>query len=147
MTQMEDFRRLARIETDDCVLWPHRLNERGYGSINRSGHERRVHRMSLILATGQEPPPTTFALHSCLNRHCLNPRHLRWGTAKENAADRMAGPNHNYGQRHGRARLTEDDVRTIRRHAGVSRNVMARWYGVSGSAVQQARSGDTWKRV
>lgn len=145
-TQYEHFQHLSSIETDECVLWPYRLSANGYGTINRSGHERRTHRMSLKKATGLNPPRTVYALHSCPNRHCLNPRHLRWGTAKENAQDRVAFGVGNKGTDHGRAILTEKDVLEIR-SGSISIRKAAEKYGVGTTTVKLARRGETWKHL
>lgn len=46
-------------------------------------------RAMCILANGLPPDGKTFAIHSCGNGHlsCVNPKHLRWGSPKENAQD------------------------------------------------------------
>lgn len=46
-------------------------------------------RAMCILAHGTPPFKGAMALHSCGNGHlsCVNPKHLRWGTAKDNARD------------------------------------------------------------
>ena len=145
-TQYDHFQHLSSLETDDCILWPYRQNEKGYGTINRSGHETRTHRLSLKKATGLNPPPTTFALHSCPNRHCLNPRHLRWGTPAENAADRIKDGNQQRGTDHGRAILTEQDVLEIR-SGSISIRKAAEKFGVGKTTVLLAKKGETWKHL
>jgi hypothetical protein len=64
------------------------------------------------------PPPTEghVAAHSCGNGSggCVHPRHVRWATASENEQDKVVHGTSNRGERCGSAKLTEDDVRTIR---------------------------------
>ena len=53
------------------------------------------------------------------------------------------------GERHGGAKLTEDDVRAIRakRKTGVKLRYLAAEYGVSISTIQQAASSTYWTHV
>lgn len=54
-------------------------------------------------------------LHSCDNPPCVNPAHLRLGDAEDNANDRE-GRNRgrdSRGEKSGKAKLTEDQVRQI----------------------------------
>lgn len=46
-------------------------------------------RAMCILAHGLPPSPKHMAIHSCGNGHlsCVNPKHLRWGTGKDNIQD------------------------------------------------------------
>ena len=68
---------------------------------------------------------------------------LAWGTPADNAADRIRHGTCLRGEDHGRARLTENDVRAIRLDCP---NVAAaaRHYGVSESCIRDARSGKNW---
>jgi hypothetical protein len=82
--------------------------------LRRDGRQyrRRVHQLVLETYIGPRP----FGMET---RHMNNIRddnmlsNLRWGTARENGADkRLAGTGK--GVRNGRAKLTEDDIRIIR---------------------------------
>lgn len=57
-----------------------------------------------------------MVLHKCDVRKCVNPEHLFIGTAADNAQDMYAKGRENNvrGERHPRAVLTEEDVRSIR---------------------------------
>jgi hypothetical protein len=86
-----DFDRLADIVTDDCVLWPHAVNSAGYGKLFVDGRLQLVSRLALERHVGPPPTPDAYAIHGpCHNPLCMNARgeHVRWGTAKENQADR-----------------------------------------------------------
>lgn len=57
-------------------------------SWDGNGHIIGLHRLALIIATDAPCPDLMLsALHSCGNKRCLTPAHLRWGTDMENAAD------------------------------------------------------------
>ncbi len=81
---------------------------------DKKPHTRKVHHLVLEAFVGPCPA-------GCLARHLddvpANNRaeNLRWGTPIENAADRERNGNGNRGSRHGLAKLSEDDVREIRR--------------------------------
>jgi hypothetical protein len=49
-----------------------------------------------------------YCLHSCGNRACCNPSHLRWGTPAENMQDRVIDNRSSF------QKLTVEDVRSIR---------------------------------
>lgn len=74
------------VSENGCWNWQLRTSHNGYGLTQRKGLDLRVHRYAFELWKG-EIPEGMLILHSCDNRKCCNPEHLRIGTAKENVAD------------------------------------------------------------
>ena len=76
-----------KANTDECLEWPFFVltkgSDKGYGKYLK----QYTHRIVCKLAHGEPLPDKPFALHACHNRKCCNPKHLRWGSAKENTAD------------------------------------------------------------
>ena len=65
----------------------------GYTRVKHHGREYHAHRVTLAAATGadlDDMPEGVFALHSCDNRRCVNPEHLRWGSAQDNTDDMIS---------------------------------------------------------
>ena len=61
---------------------------RGYGTfIARPGVMYSAHRFAYEMANGISEDETLHVLHSCDNPSCVNPKHLRLGTIKENMRD------------------------------------------------------------
>jgi hypothetical protein len=52
---------------------------------------RRAHRVMCEIAHGPKPAPGFVAAHTCGKGRegCVNPRHLRWASQKENMADKL----------------------------------------------------------
>lgn len=104
-------------------------------------------------------------LHTCDNPSCINPEHLFLGTQADNMADKVAkgrqakGKNHGWaknpdaiprGSKASRSKLTEEDIRLIRREydgGGISQRALADRYGVSQRAVWAVLAGVTWGHV
>lgn len=80
---------------DACWPWTGSRDLDGYGRIVAAALDPTlrpipVHRV--ICEHHYGPPPTAghFALHSCDNPPCANPRHLWWGTHTDNMRDARA---------------------------------------------------------
>ncbi|MFC6644156.1 HNH endonuclease signature motif containing protein [Granulicella cerasi] len=84
------FRSITRTE-DGCWLWNKSKLTNGYGMASFESKPITVHRLSYRLFRG-EIPEGAYVLHSCGNRSCLNPDHLRCGSAAMNMQDRMDSP-------------------------------------------------------
>lgn len=74
-------------QSTPCVLWPWSRDEGGYGAV-RCGGIFRAHRLIYSIFKGPIPDGM-MVLHSCDNPPCVNPEHLRVGTALDNARDRV----------------------------------------------------------
>ena len=72
---------------DKCWEWQAGINTHDYGAFYFNGRHQGTHRVAWTLANGREPQQGMFILHSCDNRRCCNPNHLREGTPKENTWD------------------------------------------------------------
>jgi len=135
-----------KTSTDECVLWPYGLDSDGYGQMFWNGVSMTASRAMCLLAHGAPSPPNAEAAHRCGDPACINPNHIRWATPRENHADKRLHGTLAIGERHGRAKLTENDVRSIRT-SRKSLSDLARQYGVSAAAVRMAQSGKTWGHV
>lgn len=118
---------------------------RGCGKKYRIGHHVAICRtFHGVPATGME------ACHNDGNVNNNRPDNLRWGTEKDNAADRKLHGTEMEGSRHGLARLSEADVIDIRRsirdeiYTGVE---LSKIYGVSCAKISQIKLYQSWKHV
>jgi hypothetical protein len=129
----------------DCLIWPFARNVKGYGLIGSAYHT--AHRHICFLAHGKEPTPSHEVAHSCGNGHlgCVNPNHLRWATKLENMADKKLHGRASRGSKVHGSRLTEDDVREIRRLGGTMlQREIAAIFNVSSFAVSSVLRRQTW---
>jgi len=130
---------------NECWLWTGPLDKDGYGErFKVAGEKYRPHRVSCEIAFG---PSSLFTLHSCENRACCNPAHLRWGTPMDNAVDRERAGHTRRGDAHGNRRLHSSQVAAIReRHRhGEPTRALARAFGVSQTQMRRVVDGIAWK--
>lgn len=69
----------------DCWEWRGARTKKGYGVMWMG--DRLVGATVISMTLAEVPKTGPFVLHSCDNKSCVRPDHLRWGTAKENTAD------------------------------------------------------------
>lgn len=131
---------------DQCLLWPYRTVPTGYGLAVIGGVQKRASRWMCVLAHGNPPTPHHEAAHSCGVARCVNPRHLRWATPKENCADKEIHGTDNKGERSGKTDLTEAEVLAIRR-APPDLKALVQRYGVSKGCISKIRSGQRWSHI
>lgn len=128
----------------ECWNFTGSKNKHGYGSIRITFGYRKsrlvsAHVFSLMTAT--KKPNKKYALHTCNNRACVNPRHLYWGTKSQNGIDaRNAGTI-------GVQKLNWDAVNEIREmlELGFSTRAVATSFGVSPALIWQIKSNRQWK--
>ena len=131
-----------------CVEWTGHRTKDGYGKLSRSGIEVYTHRYSWERKHGPIPKGL-HVLHKCDNPPCCNEYHLFLGTQTDNAADReiKGRGNQPKGEKHGRAKLTEANVKEIRRRlaAGEVQRMIAKGFGIAHSTVGKISRGNAWK--
>lgn len=132
---------------DDCLIWPFGRDSRGYGFITVDGKHQYASRYVCEQTYGQPPTDDHEAAHSCGKGHegCVNPNHLSWKTRNGNHADKLTHGTHNRGERHNLAKLTEADVRRIRKLSkSITGLALADMYGVSPTTIYDIINGYTW---
>lgn len=70
-------------KTDSCWVWTAAKDPAGYGRFGIGQKVYLAHRVSLDIA-GIAIPDDMFADHTCHNKSCVNPAHLRAVTQKQN---------------------------------------------------------------
>lgn len=135
-------RLMSKVVVADSGCWEftgHR-DENGYGRIQFDGRSAHAHRVAWILRY-DVPAPGLHVLHHCDNPPCCNPRHLYVGTNDDNVADRVRRGRsaRQLGERHGRAKLSDQDVADLRALAdgGVHYVELAQRFGISPSHASQ----------
>jgi len=145
---LAEFERLLQIESDECVLWTMSVGSHGYGQVRTTpgANQVCVHRLALLRKVGPPPAGKPYATHACGVNRCMNVRHLRWETAKQNSADREAHGTVNRGARNGKVILTEEQVCEIddALRAGKMQKTIAATYGVHPATVSCIATGENW---
>jgi hypothetical protein len=88
--------------------------------------------------------------HRCDNKRCVRPSHLYLGTCQTNAQDRFERKGSgNKGMKHGCAKLTDDQVREMRRlyAAGVRQTQLCKQFGMSHPVVSTIVRRKVWTHV
>lgn len=129
------------------ACWPYTgaRTHNGYGRHPLRNTTVRAHRLAWELTNG--PIPAGFVVcHRCDNPPCCNPVHLFVGTLGENLADARQKGHLIVGGAHPRARLTEEQVRSIRTSSAPFTH-LARRYGVSNTQIARVVRGQSWAHV
>jgi hypothetical protein len=136
-------------KSGECWLWTASCGTGGYGQIGINNRALAAHRVAYEIAIGPIPPGMAVC-HTCDVRACCRPSHLWLGTRRDNQADMAAKHRSAIGVRNGAARLTEQDVRDIRRiyaNGGISQKRLAEQFGVTQVAVRMIVIGRNWRHV
>ena len=146
---------------EGCWLWQGGLSNKGYGQLSLPGKGNGTilaHRLSYELAYGMILP-TVFCLHRCDTPACVNPAHLYLGTQSDNGRDVSERKRTGYhrhpesypvGEKVWSSRLTEDQIREIRRLHDIekwSQGRIGRYIGIAQSSISKIVLRKGWKHV
>ena len=138
---------------EDCWEWIGHVSKYGYGTYNGLYDylgTNRCHKQSYILTRGMVP--RYQVLHSCDNRRCCNPAHLRDGTHSENMQDMLARGRESHhgvsqpGELNGSHKITAEPVVAIRKDTRTLK-LISLDYGISKVRVSQIKRKLCWKHV
>ena len=142
--------KVVRNNTNDCWPWVGNKVSGGYGrlwvpTIRKTGKIPATH-FSFLLAYGYLEPGMDM-MHSCDNPCCVNPRHLNWGTRKENMVDCSKKGRANNGGvaqfKHPRIKFTPESVRAVKAalDAGKAIRAIAKETGLNRKSIQKIHRG------
>jgi hypothetical protein len=118
-------------------------------TLTRNNRWRAWRVAALVCAAFHGPRPLgTQAAHGDGVRHHDFPDNLRWATPLEQASDKNRHGTTVMGEKLHLSKLTEDDIRAIRRdHQPRNGAALGRKYGVTSSNISSIIKRKTWKHV
>lgn len=129
-----------------CLIWPFSVMKHGYGVVCGFDFSDRVSRVVCQLVYGDPPEGKNDHAHSCGNKLCINPAHIRWASHKENEEDKIKHDRLTIGIKNGMAKLTENEVVKIF-HDKRRQHLIAKDYNISQSQVSGIKQRKTYRNV
>lgn len=149
----------VRADLGPCWIWKAARYRHGpknnlhYGKFGIDGKTHRTHRVSWEINHGA-PPSGAMVLHKCDVALCVRPDHLYLGTQLDNVRDCIQRGrdrrNPIRGARHVNAKLSESDVRAIRRRyaaGGVTKTALGIEFGVSRRLIGHIICRKQWRHL
>mgnify|MGYP001946582882 CR=1 FL=1 len=128
-----------------CISHTKSKHRGNYPVLKRYNRHMRMSRYIFELYNGYIDNKK-YVMHTCDNPECINPKHLRLGTAWENTQDMIQKGRKPVGEEVPAAKLTEDEVvRIFNDSRGCT--TIAKEYGVSKKTVLNIRHGKSWKHL
>ncbi len=140
---------IQRGRPDQCWVWLGPQLKSGYGTLVIGNRSRRAHRAVYERSIGPIPA-NLCVIHTCDNKLCVNPNHLRLGTHQDNMRDMFAKGRcrRPRGEQHHNAKLTVQKVREIRsRYRRGLGPRLSREYNLSLSTILGVARGGRWAWV
>lgn len=136
------------------------VNSDGYlaiGIVDDFGEKKTclIHRLVALAFIGPPPSDHHEVAHRNGSRLFNHPLNLRWATRLENHSDLQIHERALKGERNGRAKITEEDVRFIRQEyaliktpgSGRSPSELDEMFGINRSTMLSIAKGKTWTHV
>jgi hypothetical protein len=145
--------RWKRIENGCWEVVSHKPMSNGYVLFRRGKLSTLAHRYVYEMSVG--PIPTgLFLCHKCDNPLCVNPKHMFLGSQHDNMMDMVNKKRHAWGERSGRAILTDKKVIAIfkkfrkgtPKYPGNALE-LSKKYGVSITTIYAIHDGRSWKHL
>lgn len=136
------------VKTETCWNWIGEKNMHGYGEIGINSKAVLAHRYAFEsyispIKNGM------YVLHSCDNRSCVNPGHLRLGTAADNLRDASLKGRLIKGSSVAVSKLKEADIPEIRQlyKDGLTQEKISKKFGVTQSMIGRIVRKVWWRHV
>jgi hypothetical protein len=139
-------------KTRNCWLWTGRKDKNGYGLFQGEIHGvvyRKAHRYSWALHNDQPVPAGGQVCHACDNPPCVRADdHLFIGTIMDNMDDKIRKGRGRvaYGEKSGKAKLTEEQAKAIRLDPRTWAAIGAD-YNLAASTVGSIKQRISWRHL
>jgi hypothetical protein len=133
--------RIEQGSADDCWPWQGGLSAGGYGRFTLEGKHYQAHRLAWERTYRTRVPKGKLVRHTCRNRLCCNPAHLRLGTQGDDVEAKVKGPvkpdrPSEAAELAKLIKTSDEDTLTLMHRLGVSRQT-----------VWRIRTGRSWKNL
>jgi hypothetical protein len=133
------------------ICWNYLLQAQtdGYGRSSFKGKSRMTHRIAFQLHHNREIEAGKILLHSCDNRKCCNPHHLREGTHKDNSDDKFSKGRFKVmkGEANGNSKLTmmiANEIRTKYATGDYTQIALAKEYNINQHSISSVVRNKRW---
>lgn len=134
-------------KTETCWKWTGGKDIKNYGIFFYKGKTQLAHRTSLLIYERvKRLTPGLQVLHSCRDKSCVNPDHLREGTHTDNCHDKRRDGTNLTGDKCHFSKLSWGDVNEIRKtkYNPYTPKQLATRYEVSISTIHNILNNKTW---
>ncbi len=145
---IEKMSKKIKIDKNNCWVWQGSLSKSGYGKSSYQDKSWRSHRLMFYFYNGFVP---SIVMHSCDNRACVNPNHLKEGTHRENMIDmvkkgRSSKPK---GTHHSQSRFRDEDIILMRKYYedGYDLDFISRKYSTHKEYIRQIVNRKRWSHI
>lgn len=139
---------------NECWNWNKKSKQDGYGRTCYKGFNNNkammAHRISFQLYHKRLIQENMIICHSCDNRLCCNPAHLREGTHKDNSDDKFERGRFLFmkGEINGRAKITNEIAEIIRHRyktERITQTQLAQEYKINQMSISKVVRGVSYK--